>query len=98
MVERAPWAALIVITAVFVLLFCMTGSLVVPLKALLINGFSLIASLGVTSWLFEHGHLGLPQTPRLQTFNILYILLLFFQFLPIFHLNGSEGLITLLLA
>ena len=70
MVERAPWAALIVITAVFVLLFCMTGSLVVPLKALLINGFSLIASLGVTSWLFEHGHLGLPQTPGLQTFIV----------------------------
>ena len=45
MVERAPWAALIVITAVFVLLFCMTGSLVVPLKALLINNFSLTPSL-----------------------------------------------------
>ena len=42
----------------------------VPLKALLINGFSLIASLGVTSWLFEHGHLGLPQTPGLQTFIV----------------------------
>ncbi|SDM67878.1 MMPL family transporter [Actinomyces ruminicola] len=70
MAERAPWAALIVITAVFLLLFCMTGSLVVPLKALLINSVSLIASLGVTSWLFEHGRLGLPQTPGLQTFVV----------------------------
>ena len=70
MVARAPWAALIVITAVFVLLFCMTGSLVVPLKALIINSLSLIASLGITSWLFEHGHLGLPQTPGLQTFIV----------------------------
>ena len=70
MAARAPWAALIVITAVFVLLFCMTGSLVVPLKALIINSLSLIASLGITSWLFEHGHLGLPQTPGLQTFIV----------------------------
>ena len=48
----------------------MTGSLVVPLKALIINSLSLIASLGITSWLFEHGHLGLPQTPGLQTFIV----------------------------
>jgi len=68
--ERAPWAALIVVVAVFVLLFCMTGSLVVPLKALIINALSLIASLGLTSWLFENGHLGLPQTPGLQTFIV----------------------------
>ena len=70
MAERAPWAALIVVVAVFVLLFCMTGSLVVPLKALIINALSLIASLGLTSWLFENGHLGLPQTPGLQTFIV----------------------------
>ncbi|WP_291455201.1 MMPL family transporter [Actinomyces sp. oral taxon 448] len=56
--------------AVFVLLFCMTGSLVVLLKALIINALSLIASLGLTSWLFENGHLGLPQTPGLQTFIV----------------------------
>lgn len=70
MAERAPWAALIVIAAVFLLLFCMTGSLIVPVKALLINSLSLIASLGVTSWLFENGRLGLPQTPGLQTFVV----------------------------
>ncbi|PHP52771.1 MMPL family transporter [Actinomyces ruminis] len=70
MAERAPWAALIVVAAVFLLLFCMTGSLVVPLKALLINSASLIAALGATSWLFEHGRLGLPQTPGLQTFVV----------------------------
>jgi len=70
MAERAPWAIAIVVVAVFVLLLGMTGSLVVPLKALIINTFSLIASLGATSWLFEHGYLGLPQTPGMQTFIV----------------------------
>lgn len=70
MAERAPWAIAIVVLAVFVLLLGMTGSLVVPLKALIINTFSLIASLGATSWLFEHGYLGLPQTPGMQTFIV----------------------------
>ena len=68
--QGAPWAALIIVVAVLVLLFCMTGSLVVPLKALVINGFSLVASLGATAWLFEGGHLGLPRTPGLQTFIV----------------------------
>ena len=70
MLDRAPWSALIIVVAVLVLLFCMTGSLVVPLKALVINGFSLVASLGATAWLFEGGHLGLPRTPGLQTFIV----------------------------
>ena len=68
--QGAPWAALIIVVAVLVLLFCMTGSLVVPLKALVINGFSLVASLGATAWLFEGGHLGLPRTPGLETFIV----------------------------
>ncbi|RLP12712.1 MMPL family transporter [Propionibacterium australiense] len=70
MVDRAPWAALIVVAAVFVLLFCMTGSLIIPLKALIINTFSLVASLGATAWLFQGGHLGLPQTAGMQTFIV----------------------------
>ena len=44
-----------------------TGSLIIPLKALVINLFSLAAALGATTWLFEGGHLGLPQTPGLET-------------------------------
>ena len=68
--QGAPWAALIIVCAVLVLLFCMTGSLVVPLKALIINSFSLVASLGATAWLFEGGHLGLPRTSGLETFIV----------------------------
>nr|WP_221935738.1 MMPL family transporter [Janibacter cremeus] len=57
LVDRAPWAAATVILATFVLLFLMTGSLVVPIKALVMNVVSLGASLGVLVWVFQDGHL-----------------------------------------
>jgi putative drug exporter of the RND superfamily len=55
--ERAPWAAGLVIVATFVLLFLMTGSVVIPVKALLANIISLAASLGVLVWVFQDGNL-----------------------------------------
>lgn len=57
--ERAPWAVLTVILATFVLLFLMTGSLVVPVKALVMNVVSLGASLGALVWIFQDGNLEL---------------------------------------
>lgn len=42
--------------ATFVLLFLMTGSLLVPLKALIVNALSLAASLGAIVWVFQDGH------------------------------------------
>jgi RND superfamily putative drug exporter len=55
--DRAPWAIGMVVVATFVLLFLMTGSVVIPLKALLCNIVSLGASMGVLVWVFQHGHL-----------------------------------------
>ncbi|WP_370524094.1 MMPL family transporter [Cellulomonas sp. APG4] len=57
LVERAPWALGVVVLATFVLLFLMTGSLVIPVKALLTNAVSLAASLGVLVWVFQDGNL-----------------------------------------
>ena len=57
MLQGLPLAAGIVVLATFVLLFLMTGSLLVPLKALIVNALSLCASLGVTTWIFQEGHL-----------------------------------------
>ncbi len=54
---RLPWAALIVVAATFALLFLFTGSVVQPLRALIINGLSLSAALGVMTWIFQDGHL-----------------------------------------
>ncbi len=42
----------------FVLLFFLTASVVVPLKALALNVFSLGAMFGVLVWIFQDGHLG----------------------------------------
>ncbi|WP_337972770.1 MMPL family transporter [Cellulomonas sp. NTE-D12] len=55
--QRAWIAGGIVALATLVLLFLMTGSVVVPLKALLTNVLSLSASLGVLVWTFQDGHL-----------------------------------------
>ncbi len=54
---RAWWAAGTVVLATLVLLFLMTGSVVIPVKALVMNVLSLGAALGVTVWIFEEGHL-----------------------------------------
>lgn len=55
--SHAALAALIVILATFVLLFLMTGSLLIPLKALLTNLLSICAALGITVWVFQENHL-----------------------------------------
>jgi RND superfamily putative drug exporter len=55
--NRAPVAAGVVVLATFVLLFLMTGSVLVPLKALVMNVVSLGASLGVLVLIFQNGHL-----------------------------------------
>lgn len=57
MSARAPYAVGLVVLGTLVLLFLMTGSLVIPLKALLLNVISLGAALGVVVWIFQEGHL-----------------------------------------
>jgi RND superfamily putative drug exporter len=52
-----PWALLVIMLAIFVLLFLMTGSLVMPLKAILLNILSLSATFGGLVWIFQDGHL-----------------------------------------
>ncbi|MEU6714934.1 MMPL family transporter [Nonomuraea sp. NPDC046802] len=52
-----PWVALVVCAVMGVLLFAAFGSLVLPLKALLMNVLSIGASFGVIVWAFQDGHL-----------------------------------------
>jgi RND superfamily putative drug exporter len=74
----APLALAIVIIATFVLLFFMTGSLLVPVKALLINTLSLSASIGVAVWVFQYGNLEGPlqfaSVGGLETYVVVLIL------------------------
>ncbi|MGA8846324.1 MAG: MMPL family transporter, partial [Nocardioides sp.] len=52
-----PWMALIVVVIMMVLLFLAFGSVVLPLKAIVMNLFSIGAAFGVITWIFSDGHL-----------------------------------------
>ncbi|HKA69854.1 MAG TPA: MMPL family transporter, partial [Actinomycetes bacterium] len=52
-----PWAALVAVSATLVLLFLAFGSVVLPVKAVIMNTLSLAASFGVVVWIFQEGHL-----------------------------------------
>jgi len=54
---RLPWMAGFVVVVMLVLLFLAFGSLVLPLKAVVMNVVSLGASFGVVTWIFQDGHL-----------------------------------------
>ena len=55
--ERIPWAIGTIVLATFVLLFLLTGSVLIPLKALLLNVLSLSATFGAMVWVFQEGNL-----------------------------------------
>jgi RND superfamily putative drug exporter len=55
--QRLPYALAIIGLATFVLLFLMTGSVLIPLKALVMNTLSLGATFGALVWIFQDGHL-----------------------------------------
>jgi putative drug exporter of the RND superfamily len=55
--SRLPLAGGIMMLAAFTLLFLLTGSFAVPLKALAVGLLSLGASFGALAWIFQDGHL-----------------------------------------
>ena len=55
--SRLPLVLALIGVITFVLLFLLTGSLVLPLKALVLNMLSLSAAFGALVWIFQEGHL-----------------------------------------
>jgi RND superfamily putative drug exporter len=55
-----PWMALLTGLATFLLLFLAFGSVVLPVKAIVMNVLSLAATFGVIVWVFQWGHLSGP--------------------------------------
>jgi RND superfamily putative drug exporter len=53
-----PYALGLIALATFVVLFLFTGSVVLPIKALVLNTLSLSATFGAMVWVFQEGHLG----------------------------------------
>ncbi|BBX62966.1 membrane protein [Mycobacterium saskatchewanense] len=61
---RLPLVLGLMAAITFALLFLLTGSVVLPVKALLCNVLSLTAAFGALVWIFQDGHLGaLGTTP-----------------------------------
>jgi RND superfamily putative drug exporter len=52
-----PWALGWIIFSVLVLIFVFTGSIILPIKAVLLNFLSLGATMGVLTWVFIDGNL-----------------------------------------
>ncbi|HEU0288360.1 MAG TPA: MMPL family transporter, partial [Nocardioidaceae bacterium] len=52
-----PWMGLLVVAVMLVLLFLAFGSLVLPIKAVVMNAISIVASFGIVTWIFADGHL-----------------------------------------
>ncbi len=61
--NKLPLVLGLIAVIMFALLFLLTGSVVVPLKALVLNMLSLTAAFGALVWIFQDGHLsGLGTT------------------------------------
>ncbi|MBB5872254.1 RND superfamily putative drug exporter [Allocatelliglobosispora scoriae] len=80
--DRLPWLALIMASATFVLLFLAFGSIVLPIKAVLMNMISIGASFGVIVWGFQEGHLadllGFTSTGFIEPTNPILMLAVLF--------------------
>jgi uncharacterized membrane protein YdfJ with MMPL/SSD domain len=77
-----PLVGLIVAGATVLLLFLAFGSVVLPVKALLINALSLTASFGAIVWIFQDGHLsgllGFTSTGTLEATQPILVLAIVF--------------------
>jgi putative drug exporter of the RND superfamily len=76
-VNRLPAVLGYIALITFVLLFLLTGSVVLPLKALLLNLLSLTATFGATGWIFQDGHLQGLGTAATGFLNVPMLFVLF---------------------
>ena len=66
-VSRLPLVLGLIATIMLVLLFLLTGSVVLPIKALILNMLSLSAAFGAMVWIFQDGNLGALGTTATGT-------------------------------
>ena len=87
--SRLPGVLGLIAVITFGLLFLLTGSVVLPLKALVLNMLSLTAAFGALVWIFQDGHLGALGTTSTGTLvaNIAGVVVLH-RFWPVDGLRG----------
>jgi putative drug exporter of the RND superfamily len=54
---RLPLAGLLIVLTTFIVLFLFTGSVVQPIRSLVLNAVTLAATAGLMVWIFQEGHL-----------------------------------------
>lgn len=78
---KLPVAIGWILVSTFVLLFLFTGSVVQPLRALVLNGVSISASIGAMVWIFQDGHLssllGFSPMPMDTSMTVLMFCIVF---------------------
>ncbi|MGY5060909.1 MMPL family transporter [Streptomyces sp. 900105755] len=78
---QLPLAIGLVVLTTFVLLFLFTGSIVQPLRALALNAITLVATLGIMTWIFKDGHLssllGFTAQPMEMSMTVLMFCIVF---------------------
>ncbi|WP_031076081.1 MMPL family transporter [Streptomyces sp. NRRL S-118] len=69
--DRLPWAVGIIAVATLLLVFLLTGSVLIPVQAVVLNALSLTAMFGAVVWVFQDGHLsgllGFTATGSIET-------------------------------
>ncbi|OKK07769.1 transporter [Streptomyces sp. CB03234] len=69
--DRLPWAVGIVVVVTLLLVFLLSGSVLIPIQAVVLNALSLTAMFGAMVWVFQDGHLsgllGFTPTGDIET-------------------------------
>ncbi|MFE4641906.1 MMPL family transporter, partial [Streptomyces sp. NPDC056730] len=69
--DRMPWAVAIIVVVTLLLVFLLTGSVLIPVQAVVLNALSLTAMFGAVVWVFQDGNLsgllGFTATGDIET-------------------------------
>ncbi|MFJ7727952.1 MMPL family transporter [Neobacillus sp. NPDC097160] len=57
--QKAPYGLLLIVLSTFIILMAAFRSILIPIKAILMNVLSLACTFGIVVWIFQEGHLGI---------------------------------------
>ncbi|HEX5144295.1 MAG TPA: MMPL family transporter [Mycobacterium sp.] len=75
--SRLPAVLGFIVLVTGILLFLLTGSVVLPIKAVLLNILSLTATFGALVWIFQEGHIGAAGTTATGSLTVSIPVLMF---------------------
>ncbi len=60
--DNIRYGLIVIMVSTFIILMIAFRSIIIPIKAIIMNVLSLSATFGIITWLFQGGNFGLPQT------------------------------------